>query len=168
LTVHILSFFGITFGGNALFFGLHIAIFPLWLPIVLLMQKATSGMQTTSGWGFRSNKQLWKMMFAGCPAWMKYMTQGFFYYAIANFVIFVFFLAPTGKSVGAPPPSVVHGFSGHWMLFYSAGLAMATTAYRRGIGNLQAKCMNGHPVSWGDKFCPACGATLSMSIQNGP
>jgi hypothetical protein len=29
LLVHILSFFGIQFGGNTLFFGLHVGIFPL-------------------------------------------------------------------------------------------------------------------------------------------
>lgn len=43
-------------------------------------------------------------------------------YAMLNFAIF-FFQAPHGGS-GANPPAVVwRGFSGHWMLFYSAALA---------------------------------------------
>jgi hypothetical protein len=151
LTVHILSFFGIVLGGDRLFFALHVGIFPLWIPVVLIGQKITGG---------TSRKDFWKVMLSGCPPWMKYMTYGFFIYAIANFVIFIA-TAPTGKqSFGGAPPSVWHGFSGHWMAFYAAGLAISTSVYRRGIGNLVPRCPNGHLVSLGDTFCPNCGVRL--------
>jgi hypothetical protein len=39
LVVHILSFFGIALSGNTLFIGLHVGIFPLWLPVVLIAQE---------------------------------------------------------------------------------------------------------------------------------
>jgi hypothetical protein len=154
LVVHVLSLFGVELGGNALFFGLHIGIFPLWLPVVLIAQKLMNG---------ASRKDFWKIALSGCPPWMKYMTYGFFIYAIVNFVIFAAFLAPAGKQAAnaAVPVAVWHGFSGHWMAFYSAGLAILTTAYRRGLSNLQRRCPNGHGIGWNDRFCPTCGVPIA-------
>jgi hypothetical protein len=151
LAVHLLSFVGLQPDSTALFIGLHVGIFPLWLPVVLIMGKLTNGAR---------NSGAWKVAFSGCPAWMKYMTYGFMIYAIVNFVIFIA-IAPGGRqSGGAPPSSVWHGFSGHWMLFYSAGLATLTTAYRRGLSNLQPRCPNGHVIGWSDRFCPTCGVSI--------
>jgi hypothetical protein len=153
LTVHILSFFGIALGGTTLFVALHIGIFPLWIPVVFIGQKVAGG-------GMRRG-DFWKAALSGCPPWMKYMTYGFFAYAVANFVVFMFY-APVGQKTGANVlATVVHGFSGHWMAFYSAGLAILTTAYRRGLSNLARKCPFGHDVSWGDRFCPTCGAAIA-------
>ena len=92
------------------------------------------------------------------------MTYGFFIYAIANFIFFIALMAmtPEQQTGGDPSNFVWRGFSGHWMLFYSAGLATLTTAYRRGISNLAPKCRNGHAVVVGDKFCPKCGAPISQ------
>jgi hypothetical protein len=88
---------------------------------------------------------------------MKYMTYGFFGYAILNFLLFII-SAPTGRhDAGPPPPAVWRGFSGHWMAFYSAGLAVVTTAYKRGISNLERHCPNGHAISYDAKFCSTCG-----------
>jgi hypothetical protein len=114
LVVHILSFFGIQFGGNTLFFGLHVGIFPLWIPVVFIAQKMTGGAQ---------RRDFWKVALSGCPPRMKYMTYGFFIYAFVNFAIFIIVVSmhPPAKGGTALPPEVLHGFSGHWMAFYSAG-----------------------------------------------
>ncbi len=156
LAVHVLSFFGIAPGGETLFTALHIGIFPLWVPAVLIMRQMSGG-------GIRRN-DFWKAALSGCPPWMRYMTYGFLAYAIINFVIFTFLVPshPLPKQSGAElPPQVLHGFSGHWMAFYSAGLAIVTTAYRRGLSNLQRRCPFGHDVGWGDRFCPTCGASIA-------
>jgi hypothetical protein len=156
LVVHLLSFFGIAIGGNQLFIGLHVGIFPLWLPVVLIAQKMMGG---------APRKDFWRVALSGCPPWMRYMTRGFFIYAIANFAVFFILsvLHPPAKGPNVPS-SVLHGFSGHWMLFYSAGLAVLTTAYRKGLSNLQRKCPNGHEIGWNDNFCPTCGiATVPES-----
>jgi hypothetical protein len=87
LAVHILSFFGIQLGGNALFMALHIGIFPLWIPVVLIAQKMFGGAQ---------RKDFWKIALSGCPPWMRYMTYGFFIYAIANFIS----TCPNGHVIG--------------------------------------------------------------------
>jgi len=156
LIVHVLSFFGIAIGGQALFFGLHGGIFPLWLPVVLIAQRMASGAR---------RKDFWKIALSGCPPWMKYMTYGFFIYALVNFALFLALSVQHSqpKQFGADVPAfVVHGFSGHWMAFYSAGLAILTTAYRRGISNLQRKCRNGHDIGWNDNFCPTCGLAVDL------
>ena len=159
LAVHLLTFAGIQPGGDAMFFALHIGIFPLWLPVVLIMSRMTG---TTRGWSWDGGWSSWNRVLAGCPTWMRYMTYGFFGYAALNFAIFIV-MAPTGKHPGGgSPPSIVwHGFSGHWMAFYSAGLAVLTAAYRRGLGNLQTRCPNGHPVGVDDRFCPLCGTAIA-------
>ena len=153
LIVHIPSFFGIALGGNTLFTALHLGIFPLWIPVVLIGRKMAGG-------GQRRN-DFWKAALSGCPVWMKYMTYFFFAYAILNLLWFIAH-APKGQHQG--DDMIAHGFSGHWMAFYAAGLAILTTAHRYGLSNLQRTCPFGHDVSWTDKFCPTCGA--SVAAQN--
>ena len=148
LAVHILSLFGIALGGNTLFTAVHLGIFPLWIPVVLIGRKMAGGGQRRS--------DFWKAALSGCPAWMKYMTYFFLAYAILNFLWF------TGHaSKDQHDDAVAHGFSGYWMVFYSVGLAMLTTAHRYGLSNLQRTCPFGHDVGWNDKFCPACGASVA-------
>jgi len=54
-------------------------------------------------------------------------------YAMLNFLLFMT-KAPPGDG-GANPPAVVwRGFSGHWMAFYTAALAILYSAARREIG----------------------------------
>ena len=152
LLVQILSSFGTQLGGKDLFFALHIGIFPLWIPVVLIGQKMSGNMRS---WGF------WKTALSGCPTWMKYMTYGFFIYAFINFVLFVILVNAHPPSKGGDPPvEVFHGFSGHWMAFYAAGLAILTSAYYRGLDNLQPRCRYGHEIGWNDQFCPKCGTAI--------
>jgi len=52
---------------------------------------------------------------------------GFFVYAIANFALFMI-QAPLHGGSGNPPAIVWRGFSGHWMAFYSASMAILYSA----------------------------------------
>jgi hypothetical protein len=150
LTVHILSFFGIALGGQTLFTALQLGIFPLWIPVVLIGRKMAGGGQRRS--------DFWKAALSGCPAWMKYMTYFFLAYAVLNF-LWPIGHAPKDQHQG--DDVIAHGFSGHWMVFYSTGLAMLTTTYRRGLSNLECKCPFGHDVGWSDRSCPTCGASVA-------
>ncbi len=173
LVVHLLAYADIQIGGNGLFVALHVGIFPLWIPVVLLAGRMTGGMRW--GWGgtwggtggYRRSWDFWNAILADSPLWMKYMTFGFLAYAMVNFILFIVltvFLHPsTGQHGGEPPALVWRGFSGHWMAFYSAGLAIVTTAYWRGLSNLQRRCVNGHPVAYDDRFCSICGARLDTA-----
>lgn len=167
LTVHVLAYAGIQLGGMGLFVALHVGIFPLWIPVVLLAARMTGGVRWGGMTGYRRSWGLWNAILADSPVWLKYMSFGFFAYAIVNFILFMVLtgaLHPSaGQHGGAPPAFVWRGFSGHWMAFYSAGLAIVTAAYRRGLSNLQRRCVNGHAVAYDDQFCPACGTRLDTA-----
>ena len=159
LAAHLLALAGVAPGGNALFVALHVGIFPLWIPVVFIGMRLNNGAM--------NRRAAWDAMTSGCPAWMRYMTRGFFIYALVNFFLFVMTMPAGATKGGEPSAAVWRGFSGHWMLFYSAGLATLTTAYRRGWANLQPRCRNGHVVSVGDKFCPTCGAAIGTPQSGG-
>ena len=103
---------------------LHIGIFVVWIPAVFASTRLTRNVP---------RKDAWKAALRGCPDWMKYMTYGFFGYALLNFAS-LFITAPHGMPAvqgggpGLMPPQIVRGFSAHWMAFYSAALALLWSA----------------------------------------
>jgi hypothetical protein len=128
------------------FWILHMGIFVVWLPTVLVARKRVAN---------RSSKDYWKVVLRGSPEWMRYMVYGFFGYAFVNFALFMS-KAPTEKSGGGDtPPIVWRGFSGHWMLFYSAALATLYAA-AKASENVR-RCLNGHAVPATANFCTRCG-----------
>lgn len=158
--VHLLGFAGIAAGHQSFFIALHVGIFPLWFLVAYVASRLTRGMPAPSGWNFGSQQDYWKALMAGCPPWLRYLTQGFFIYAMASFIFFFVTMIGAPKNPGGPSSDVWRGFSGHWMLFYCAGLAILTSAYRRGLdGNLRY-CRNGHQVGLSDSFCATCGTKV--------
>lgn len=159
--VHILAHLGYAPLGQGTFI-LHVGIFVVWIPAVLTLMRAgvfrfQMSMNPRVGW------RSWQQMVRGSPKWMQRMTAGFFVYGIANFLLF--FAVGTsgfsGNSRGAVPdsPAVLWGFSGHWMIFYSAALTILYSTVR--TWNAPLKCPAGHLVSPVDRFCPECGAALT-------
>ena len=148
--VHFGALMGRQVAPSEYFWMLHVGIFVVWLPAVLVAQKRT---------GYTSNKMPWKLAFEGSPKWMSYMVNVFFVYALVNFAIFMFHV-PTDKQHGPEaPPEVWRGFSGHWMLFYSAALAMLYSAAK--IDSSGARCVNGHPLPSSAAVCALCGQPAS-------
>jgi hypothetical protein len=43
LAVHLVSYADVRLGGNGLMVALHVGIFPLWIPVVLIAMKMSSG-----------------------------------------------------------------------------------------------------------------------------
>jgi hypothetical protein len=161
IVVHLAAFVGFQPGDKTLFFAFHIGLIPLMIPVVFIASKLTNGVKQSEFWNFSWNNSYWSALLSGCPRWLKYTTYGFFVYAFVSFLFFVV-TAPTIKQAAGDPPTseIWRGFSGHWMFFYCAGLAILTTAYRRGLGNLQPRCPNGHAVGYMDAFCSICGTRL--------
>jgi hypothetical protein len=138
LIVHLSTFSGIdpmeTIPGVML---IHLVIFPPFIAAIVYANKANR----ESGY---SQEQVLKF----APKWMQAMAGFFFVYAIVNFIIFLilvhgggpekrdgkFFLADHGhiiRQLTEPEfhqmqAYVVRGFSGHWMLFSSAAMALLT------------------------------------------
>jgi hypothetical protein len=118
LWVHLGAVVGQRVAPQALFFALHIGAIAIWFPTVFVAQKRI---------GSTNRKDFWKLALRGSPDWMRYVVYGFFAYAIANFALFMIQAPPHGGT-GNPPAVVWRGFSGHWMAFYSASMAILYSA----------------------------------------
>ena len=155
LAAHIGALLGLNVPSAAMF--LHVGIFIVWFPAVI-----TSNFSLTKRY---NRKDFWKVVLRGAPKWMQYMTYGFLYYAVINFVIFIFVAPRDPSNVGGTPPSVIRGFSGHWMAFYSAALTILYSAIQIKKKGLIRRCPNGHEVSLEAAFCEECGQLISDKIQ---
>jgi len=149
LWVHLGAVMGRRVAPEAFFWILHIGIFVVWFPAVLVAQRTAGNV---------NRKDSWKIVLRGTPEWMRYMVYGFFGYAVINFLLFVA-KAPTGSGGTNPPAVVWRGFSGHWMAFYFAALAILSSA---ASGEQERwECPNGHSVSSTAHYCERCGQAIS-------
>jgi hypothetical protein len=146
IVVHGLSLFGVRMPGGGIVWWLHLGIFIIWMPAVLLSQKRRG-----------------KDALDRTPPWMKRVLGLLFAYAIGNFIYFMA-TAPKKGSAEArqqpPPPQVVRGFSGHWMIFYGAGFTMLWTAWNDRREATRRRCTNGHAVRPWATHCPTCGVVV--------
>ena len=164
IVVHVLAHLGYAPLGQGTFI-LHVGIFVVWFPAVLTLMRAgvfrfQMSMSPRAGW------RSWQQMVRGSPKWMQRMTAGFFIYGFANFLLFlaVGTGGVSGNSRAVPDsPAVLWGFSGHWMIFYSAALTILYSTVR--TWNAPLKCPAGHLVSPVDRFCPECGEALTGAGQ---
>jgi hypothetical protein len=146
LWVHLGAVMGRRVAPAEYFWILHVGIFVVWFRAVFIAQKRVGNV---------NRKDFWKVVLKGSPEWMRYMVYGFFGYAFLNFALFAARGGTAGTSGLNPPATVWRGFSGHWMVFYSAALAILYSAVHEGSGGL--RCINGHRVSPGSVYCPTCG-----------
>jgi hypothetical protein len=144
LWVHIGAVMGRRVAPQSFFWMLHVGIFVVWFPTIFVAQRLV---------GSTSRRDFWKVVLKGSPDWMRYMVYGFFGYAIVNFLLFMM-KAPSGSS-GNPPAVVWRGFSGHWMAFYSAALAILYSAAK--IAEAGPRCVNGHVAAPNAVYCTRCG-----------
>ena len=156
VTAHVMALAGMPFPGGGLVWGLHIGIFVVWIPTVLVGNRMTRG---------ANRKDFWKTGLAGCPLWMRRAVTVIFCYAIFNFILFLVSTAGQPKPKGAAPPSIVRGFSGHWMLFYGAAFATIYSAIHAPRLLREPKCPQGRAVAPTDRFCPKCGTALPESME---
>ena len=148
LYVHLGAVRGQRVAPEPFFWALHIGIFVVWFPAIYVAKQLIGNLQ---------RKDFWKVVLKGSPEWMRYMVYGFFGYALVNFLYFLP-QAPTGTSDGNTPAIVWRGFSGHWMAFYSAALAILYSATR--ANESERRCVNGHPVPSNATFCTRCGQAI--------
>lgn len=143
--VHLGAVAGRRVAPEPLFWIVHMGIFVVWFPAVLVARHRVGDLK---------RKDFWKAALRGFPDWMRYMVYGFGGYAILNFALFIFH-APTGGRGSDTPAIVWRGFSGHWMAFYSAALAILYSAAT--VSEPGRRCVNGHLVPTSANFCERCG-----------
>lgn len=149
---HLAALAGFPIPGGNLVWGLHIGIFVVWLPTVLVANRI-------SRYGKRSD--FWKLALSGCPTWARYALYGLFGYAVINFILGMNNMPGRHEGATATTPGAeVRLFSGHWMVFYGAAFATLYSALNNSTLLKSRKCIQGHDVAPLDKFCPECGAVL--------
>ena len=121
LWVHLGALMGQRVAPESFFWILHVGIFVVWIPAVLVAQRLVGNM---------NRKDFWKVVLTNSPDWMRYIVYAFGGYAVVNFLLFMV-NAPNGGNGANPPAAVWRGFSGHWMAFYSAALAILYSASQR-------------------------------------
>jgi hypothetical protein len=134
---------------------LHFLIFVVWVPVVFSCRKICTK---------NNQKDFWKIAMRNAPGWMKVLSVVLFAYAFFNFFFTIFILNEGGVPSELEGKKVIHShgkvireltneeyeahqaynvrtFSGHWMIFYAAGM---TVLYSKMKGNSN----NGaHPIS---------------------
>ncbi len=151
LATHLLALAGGLPPGGKSVFGLHVGIFVLWVPVVLLVLRIHRGWRSLGAW---------KNVPAGCPPWMRSLTVGLVAYAMVSF--FIAFTGVDAQRGGdkALSPGVLRGFSGHWMLFYGVAFAVLYSVYRKPELLRRTRCANGHALAADDRFCATCGIAV--------
>ena len=149
LVSHTFALLGLPQPLGATAWGLHVGIFVVWVPAVIVSSRLV---------GDFKRKDFWKAALRGCPDWMRWLTFAFFGYAFINFLLFIAVAPPRGAGGGGPnaPPQVFRGFSGHWMAFYSAAAAILYSAIVVSRSDPARRCPNGHPVSSSAAYCEEC------------
>jgi hypothetical protein len=117
LWVHLGAVSGRKVAPEPFFWTLHVGIFVVWLPAVTVANRRVGT--------FRRN--YWTRVLRDSPSWLKYMVYFFFGYAAINFLFFIT-QTPEKGTAGDTPVGTWRGFSGHWMAFYSAALAILYSA----------------------------------------
>lgn len=150
---HVASIVGLTMPGGGAVWSLHIGVFVVWVPTVLVASRMSRHAERAD---------YWRVVLAGCPAWARYALMGLFGYALLNFVLgMVHMPVRQGADESASSSGNVRLFSGHWMLFYAAAFATLYSAIHD-TGLLKGrKCIRGHDVAPADKFCAECGAAVN-------
>lgn len=124
---------------------LHVGIFVVWLPAVIVAQRLA---------GNTNRKDFWKVVLKGAPDWVRYMMYLLFAYEFVNFMISMGQSSNGGRHT-ASSAADWRGFSGLWMVFYSAALAILYSAAK--AMDSSPRCLNGHLASPRALYCNRCG-----------
>jgi hypothetical protein len=151
VVAHVLGTIGVDVPKDSPVWGLHVGIFVVWIPAVLVSMRTSL---------FTRRKEFWKTALKGCPPWVEKAGRVLFFYAIASFFVFI-----AGRPFWPLPATdqswQLRGFSGHWMIFYGAAFAILYSALNRPELLQKRLCPQGHDVSHEDRFCPTCGSSLA-------
>ena len=158
IAAHAMASAGLPLPGGGLVWLLHIGIFAVWLPVVILSKSLNRS---------ADGKDFWKAALAGCPKWMRYGISILFAYVVFNFVFFIATVPNRPKKpAGDAPPSVVRGFSGHWMIFYGAAVAIFYSRIHSPHLFRVRKCPNGHEAAPTERICAVCGQEIPDNLQS--
>jgi len=154
LVVQVAALVGVILFGDAPF-ALHAGLFVVWIPAVIIARRQTRDFK---------QKDFWKAALRAYPAWTKWLSDGFFAYALINFAYFFIATAATSSRHSAPPDAAtLGGFTGHWMAFYAAAISVLYSSTRIPSVDPCRQCARGHQVGSLATFCEQCGSPAQGS-----
>jgi hypothetical protein len=117
--VHVGALFGRQVAPDYFFWGMHIGVFVVFFPAVLVAQKRI---------GSANRKDFWKAITKGSPDGLRYLL--YFFFAYTSIIFFVSFVeAPPGTVPKGQTPAIQwRDFSAIWMVFYCASFAILSSA----------------------------------------
>lgn len=145
IVVHILSWADVALPESLM--ALHVGIFIVWLPTILLATRLTREYK---------QKDFWKAALRGAPPWTTKVAIGLGVYVFLHFFASLFFSVPSEA-----PAARFRIASGHWMIFYGLSAAVLYSALHAPEIDRGRKCLNGHLVSAVAQFCEQCGAPVA-------
>lgn len=150
MLAHLMALDGLRLGADPLFKGVMFGGVPLMIVVGFLMVPRV-------GWTAEGLDV--SVAVAGCPAWLRWVTNALFAYAFLNFML-AMAVGPHSPP-GTPAPSVEtwRVFSGGFIAFYATALAALTSVYRHGV--VPDKCPSGHVLGYNDELCLVCGVKIS-------
>jgi hypothetical protein len=151
LIAHIAGYMGIEkpLGFNP--WPLHMGIFIVWLPAVLMAQRLSKDFP---------QKDMWKATLRGCPPWMRKALYILFGYVFLSFFLFIALDSTSGNEA-----NTIRGFSGHWLIFYFAAYAILYSAIQVSENENDRRCKSGHLLEPNDKYCRQCGEYAGPIIE---
>ena len=145
LTINLAAWTGRAILPSGFFIPLHLRIFVAWAPAILGARLRV---------GSTRRKDFWRVMLRGAPRSLRYMLYAVFAYGFTSWIV-VWATSLRGEHSPLGSDTTVadwKSFSSIWMIFYFGAYAILCTAAQSGL-----RCVNGHPVPDGAKFCPTCG-----------
>ncbi len=106
-----------------------------------------------------------KLMYAGCPAWMRHLTKGLFAVGLAIFFSPLILDLELGDE-GLLGPGTSLGLGGFGIAFFAPVFAQAYSAQRLDRVLANRRCPNGHLVSPTARFCEECGQAVPQEVRS--
>lgn len=131
---------------------LHVGIFIVWFPAVLVFHNLSKDFP---------QRDMWKAALRGCPNWMRTLL-----YVIGGYAFLSFFAFMAIDSFSSSEASTIRGFSGHWLIFYYAAFVILYSAINVSQQDSIRRCSNGHPMKPNDKFCSQCGMHVGSMLDS--
>lgn len=150
--VHIAALCGLTAPFQQLEKLLIPALFVVFVPMILLMNRMTRD--------FRQ-RDIWKAALRGCPQWMRvtlWTIAGYAWLAALSPLLF--------GSRNLSPLASARCASAMILAFYAISVGVLYSATQVAKVDVARRCLNGHPVGPAAKYCEECGAPVAVEAMN--
>jgi hypothetical protein len=150
--VHIAALSGFTAPFQQLEKLLIPALFVIFVPTILIMNRMTRDFK---------QRDIWKAALRGCPKWMRvalWTIAGYAWLAALSPLLF--------GSRNLSPLASARCASAMILAFYAISVGVLYSSTQVAKVDVVRRCLNGHPVGPAASFCEQCGAPVALGAAN--